>query len=302
MGRNVRLGAPTLIAFACPACREPLGDDLACAGCGARYAHEDGIPVLLAPEHGEEIKVRQASWFDDLDPEYEIERPAGTPPFHVWLLEEKFRRGTSELGEFMSGGTALSVCGGSGMDAEFLARARARPINVDLSVGAARRALERARRHGFELDSIVADAEALPFSDQSVDIAFVHDGLHHVQRPLAAIAEMARVASHAVSVNEPARATLTAAAVRAGLAQAREEPGNRVWRLSLDEVTEVLATRGFRIVRAERYAMLYRHRPGNLTHALSGPRLQPLAIRGLRALDPIGTRIGNKLTVQAVRE
>jgi SAM-dependent methyltransferase len=302
MGGDVRLGTSALIGFACPACREPLDDELVCSGCGARYRNENGIPVLIAPEHAEETKVRQAAWFDGLDPEYEIERPAGAPGFHAWLLEEKFRRATSELEGLLGGGTALAVCGGSGMDAEFLALAGAHTINADLSVGAAGRALERARRHGFALESIVADAEALPFPDRSVDVVFVHDGLHHVQRPLAALVEMARVARLAVSVNEPARAALTAAAVRARLAQEREEPGNRVWRLSLDEVRDVLEARGFRIVRAERYAMLYRHEPGPLATVLSRPRLQPLASRALCALDPIGARIGNKLTVQAVRE
>ena len=123
-----------------------------------------------------------------------------------------------------------------------------------------------------------------------------------MQRPLAAIVEMARVARRAVSVNEPARAALTAAAVRAGLALEREEPGNRVWRLSLGEVSSLLEARGFRVVQAERYAMVYRHRPGTVSRVLSGARAWPIASRALRVLDPIGARIGNKLTVQAVRE
>jgi len=302
MGGNVRLGAPPLIPFTCPACREPLDGELACGSCGARYGVEDGIPVLLYPEYAENGKAAQAAWFDHLDPEYEIERPSGTPPFHAWLLAERFRRGTSQLAGLLDGGTALAVCGGSGMDAEFLARAGARTINADLSVGAARRARERARRHGFELETVVADTEALPFPDESIDVVFVHDGLHHVQRPLAALVEMARVARRAVSVNEPARAALTAAAVRAGLALEREEPGNRVWRLSPGEVSSLLEARGFRVVQAERYAMLYRHRPGTVSRVLSGARAWPIASRALRVLDPIGARIGNKLTVQAVRE
>jgi len=301
MGGSLRLGAPALTGFACPACRVPL-DGLACAACGARYPLEDGIPILVAAGEPTAEQARQAAWFDDLDVEYETERPANTPSFHAWLLTEKFRRGTSELRGLLPGSTALAVCGGSGMDAEFLARAGARAISVDVSRGAALRARERARRHGVALTSIVADAEALPFADRSVDLVYVHDGLHHVERPLVALAEMARVARRAVSLNEPARAAATRVAVRTGLALEQEEAGNRVRRLTLDEVTGTLGVHGLGVVRAERYAMLYRHEPGRASRVLSRRRVRPLAVRTLRALDPIGARIGNKLTVQAVRE
>ena len=49
------------------------------------------------------------------------------------------------------------------MEAEFLARRGARVILADISLGAVERALERARRFGFELAGVVADAERLPF-------------------------------------------------------------------------------------------------------------------------------------------
>jgi SAM-dependent methyltransferase len=300
MGRSVHVGAQTLTGLVCPACRGSL-DDLACAGCGAQYAKDDGIAVLLA-EDVQHVKARQADWFDRLDAEYEIERPAGTPAFHAWLLAEKFRRGTGAIAELLPGSTALAICGGSGLDAEHLARAGASAITVDVSIGAAKRALERGRRHGVELTSIVADAEALPFADRGVDVVYVHDGLHHVDRPLLALAEMARVARKAVSVNEPARAAVTGAAVRAGLALEHEDAGNTVYRFSVDEVVETLEDAGFRILVAERYAMLYRHEAGPVTQLLSRPRLQPLAAGSVRTLDLLGGRLGNKLTVQAVRE
>jgi ubiquinone/menaquinone biosynthesis C-methylase UbiE/uncharacterized protein YbaR (Trm112 family) len=296
------VGAPPLTMLVCPACRDPLDERLACPSCGTRYGGDNGIPILLPPDEHDGSRERQAAWFDMLDPEYEIERPSGTPAFHAWLLEEKFRRGTSELGDLLDGGTALAVCGGSGMDAELLARAGARAFSADVSPGAARRASERARRHGVELVSLVADGMALPFADRSFDVVYVHDGLHHVDRPLAVLAEMARVARHAVSVNEPARAVATSAAIRMGLALEREAAGNRVRRLSVGDVTDVLRRRGFRILRAERYAMLYRHEAGPLSRALSGARTQPVATRAQGLLDLLGARVGNKLTVQAVRE
>jgi ubiquinone/menaquinone biosynthesis C-methylase UbiE len=44
----------------------------------------------------------------------------------------------------------------------------------------------------------VADAERLPFPDRSIDVVYVHDGLHHLARPEAGLAEMTRVARLAV--------------------------------------------------------------------------------------------------------
>jgi ubiquinone/menaquinone biosynthesis C-methylase UbiE len=147
----------------------------------------------------------------------------------------------------------------------------------------------------------VADAERLPFRDRSFDLVYVHDGLHHLERPEAALAEMTRVARRAVSVTEPARAAATALAMRLGMAQDQEEAGNRVRRLTLDEVVAGLRSHGFEVVAAERYAMLYRHEPGRPTRALSSRPLFALAKVGLTAFNLVGGRIGNKLTVQAVR-
>ena len=148
-------------------------------------------------------------------------------------------------------------------------QAGAEVIALDVSLGALRRASERKRRHGFELFAVVGDAARLPFRDASVDVVFVHDGLHHLDDPLAGLAEMARVARSAVCVSEPARAWITAVAVRAGLALEREEAGNRVGRLDAEAVEAELRKEGFRILESQRYGMYYRHEPGRLVRLLS---------------------------------
>jgi hypothetical protein len=113
---------------------------------------------------------------------------------------------------------------------------------------------------------------------------------------------MVRVARRAVSISEPADAFATRSAVRLGLADKREEAGNPVRRLSLDEITSALTERGFRPVRPHRYAMYYRHWPGSAMRILSSPVLLPLAKAGFGAVNRIVGRYGNKLAVQAVRE
>jgi SAM-dependent methyltransferase len=309
-GGDVRLDA-LLPLLRCPVCSGSLagGTTLDCTECGRSFPVVDGVPSLL-PESARSSegrpdahKHRQTEFFDEeASPEWEVARPHGSPAWHGWLLEEKFRRGTRWIAEEIRGRSALTVCGGSGMDAEFLARAGAGPVvSSDLSPGAAARAAVRAQRFGVELLPVIADVEHLPFADRSFDLVFVHDGLHHLEDPARGIREMARVARRAVSVNEPARAGATRAAVRVGLSVEHEEAGNRVARLTIGEVADALRVEGFDVAGAERYAMLYRHEPGAPTRLLSRRGLSALGRAGWHAGNAVIGRFGNKLTVQAVR-
>jgi len=307
--------------LACPACRSHLSwslDEATCEGCRKRYPIEDGIPVLIADRaaadhdeldhahshsHGtkDAHKARQAAHFDrETAAEFEITRPHGTAPLYGWLLREKFRRAVAPLGKRLDGTTALVVCGGSGMDGEFLHERGAAVITSDISLGAARRARERARRGGFPLLSIVADIEGLPLGDASVDLVYVHDGLHHLEHPEEGIAEMARVGG-VVSITEPARAAGTQFAVKLGLALQKEESGNVVVRLRPQDVSAELGTLGFRTLGRGRYLMYYRHEPGRFFGLLSRPGFFLLARTSWHVGNAVVGRFGNKMTVVAER-
>jgi ubiquinone/menaquinone biosynthesis C-methylase UbiE/uncharacterized protein YbaR (Trm112 family) len=306
-----------LDSLACPVCRGRLAEleetaTFACTGCGIPFPSHEDIPILLPPtvrptdeDTGGPLshKERQIAFFDqDSRDDFGITRPRGAPELYGWLLEEKFRRSILGLERLLPGSTALAICGGSGVDAEFLARRGAHVILSDISLGVVLQARERARRYGLELDLVVADAEALPFADASLDLVYVHDGLHHLEQPAVGLAEMARVARRAVSISEPANAFATNAAVRLGLADKQEEAGNPVQRLGLQEITSELATRGFRPIAPQRYAMYYRHWPGWAMQTLSKPALLPIAKASFRAVNRLLGRYGNKLAVQALRE
>jgi ubiquinone/menaquinone biosynthesis C-methylase UbiE/uncharacterized protein YbaR (Trm112 family) len=288
----------------CPVCRGDLAWSALegrCQGCGAAYRVVDGIPVLTSEDAGVHTQS-QAAWFDDeANPEWEIRRPLGAPAFHEFLLREKFRRGTSGVRPILPGATALVVCGGSGMDAGFLSEAGARVISSDISLGAAKRAVERRSLHGLFFDVVVADVERLPFPDQSMDVVYVHDGLHHLERPLQGLREMARVARVAVCVTEPAQALLTKAAVRLGIAEEEEAAGNRVGRLTLAEIKAVLSDYGYSIRVASRYGMYYTHEPGRPARFLSSRGALPVSKAVLRGANLVGGRFGNKLAVVATR-
>ena len=309
----------------CPGCLSDLREGhgkMACVACGLTYLVQDGIPVFVGPglvDHDELVheaghhergdrtkddlhKADQAAYFDRAAlADFEIERPEGTPLFYQFLLTEKFRRGVQPLGARLDGWTALTVCGGSGMDAEFLAKAGASVISSDISLGAARRTRERARRHGISIVSIVADIEHLPFRNRSIDLVYVHDGLHHLANPEIGLSEMARVAARGMSITEPARAATTKLAVRLGIAQSREESGNLVARLDPAAVEMRLEEAGFSVVRSQRYAMYYRHHPGGVFALLSRPWLIAVVTAGWRAANLVLGPIGNKVAIVAVR-
>ena len=64
-----------------------------------------------------------------------------------FLLRQKFRRAVGPIGPHLVGASALTVCGGSGMDAEYFARMGAQVTSSDLSQGAAIRAKVRSERY-----------------------------------------------------------------------------------------------------------------------------------------------------------
>jgi uncharacterized protein YbaR (Trm112 family) len=300
----------------CPLCRGPLGwshDHGDCRVCGARYDIVDGIPILLPDKslgvHDEldhslrtAHKHEQSNYFDrQLATEFEIARPHGTPPLYQWLIAEKFRRSMVGIHPLTVGTVVLAVCAGSGMDAEYLARGGASVVASDISLGAARRCLERACRQGLDITPIVADVERLPFPDRSIELVYVHDGLHHLQDPHIGLAEMARVAAGALSMTEPAAASLTKLAIGLGIAQEREEAGNRVARLRIADATRILAINGLRTVSASRYLMYYPHQPGRIFRFLSAHPMLSAAKLGFAISNRLLGRLGNKLSVQAVR-
>jgi hypothetical protein len=202
----------------------------------------------------ENQKTRQIEYYADIEsPEVEITRPRCYPRPVQFLLDFKLRSVTQMLNGVGSGEQVLVACCGSGMDAEFLARERdMQVVGLDLSYEALLRAKERAKRYDVGYHLVVGDVEHLPFKNESFDLAFVHDGLHHLPDAYLGVREMLRMASRAVLVAEPADAPLTRLAVKLGLSGKYEEAGNYVYRLDQERLAAVFAKEG-----ADRWA--FRH-------------------------------------------
>jgi SAM-dependent methyltransferase len=250
-----------------------------------------------------ESNGRQRHFYDEeCDPEFEIERPHGCGRVYDFLIERKFQDGMRMLATALGGRSVLEVCAGSGMMAEKFVRAGAAVTATDFSPAAMARARERARRHRFRLQLMAADAERLPCRDRSFDIVAVHDGLHHLEHPERAIAEMARVAREAVLIMDPAEAALTRLAVRAGVAEDVEKAGNQVRRLNPERVATVLRGSGFGEIHYRRRLMYYPHRPWEwlrwFDHPISFAAFRAVYAGGNLALG----RWGNKLALTARRK
>lgn len=248
-------------------------------------------------------KHGQADHYDHIGtPEFETHRPHREGRFYQFLMRYKFQTAIRLLPWPLEGRTVLSLCCGSGMDAEMLERSGAHVVALDISHGALLRARDRARAYGLSYHLVRGDAEHLPFRTGSVDVSFVHDGLHHLPKPERAVGEMARVASAGVVITEPADAALTRLCIAVGLVPELEDSGNEVMRFEASRLARVFGQLGFGRVRAARYLVKYGHPPAAWWGIFNHPLLFRLARSGFLfvGVDLLG-RYGNKLSVAAVR-
>ena len=103
--------------------------------------------------------------------------------------EEASRRDWRPLVEWClpdAGDSALDVAAGPGMLSAALLGSVRRAVALDASAGLLAHAPE-------VVETIVGDASDLPFADGSFDIVTCVNGLHHLDHPELALAEMARV-------------------------------------------------------------------------------------------------------------
>ncbi|GAA1486993.1 demethylmenaquinone methyltransferase [Brachybacterium fresconis] len=85
--------------------------------------------------------------------------------------------------------TVLDLAAGTGTSSTAIARVGARVVAADFSLGM----MAEGRRRGAPVPFIGADAQHLPFADDSFGAAVISFGLRNVHSPRTALAEMMRV-------------------------------------------------------------------------------------------------------------
>lgn len=91
--------------------------------------------------------------------------------------------------ELTPGDTVLDLAAGTGTSSAAIARAGARVVAADFSLGM----MTEGRRRGAPVPFVGADAQHLPFQDDSFDAAVISFGLRNVHYPRQGLSEMTRV-------------------------------------------------------------------------------------------------------------
>lgn len=91
--------------------------------------------------------------------------------------------------ELAPGQTVLDLAAGTGTSSAAIARAGARVVAADFSLGM----MTEGRRRGALVPFVGADAQHLPFQDDSFDAAVISFGLRNVHDPRRGLQEMTRV-------------------------------------------------------------------------------------------------------------
>lgn len=107
-------------------------------------------------------------------------------------------------------GRTLEVGSGTGFFLLNLAQAGivTAPVCTDISPGMVANCVENGRRLGLEVDGRVADAESLPFDDESFDLVIGHAVVHHLPDVGQSFKEMLRIlkpGGRLVIAGEPTR-------------------------------------------------------------------------------------------------
>ena len=156
-----------------------------------------------------QAEVRE--WWDRNPMSYDVDDPIRHVPgsreyfreldsrvFHPRVLRLTARRNGKPFSLFVDFGSlpgkdVLEVGCGSGFAVQLFAEAGANVTAVDLTPWAV--ATTRARLEAFGLDATVleADAERLPFDDESFDLVFSWGVIHHTTEMEAALRELVRV-------------------------------------------------------------------------------------------------------------
>jgi SAM-dependent methyltransferase len=245
----------------------------------------------------------QREYFDSgLDPEFEIERPEAGGRFYNYVLRTKFRHAFQRLAVGTGAGAVLDACCGSGVLSEYMAqRTKQLVVGFDFSLGAVRRACERARRRGYSFVGIVGDADAPPFRRRAFSVVAIHDALHHLDDPLGTLERLAELTRDTLVVMEPCVSWITRIGVLVGISVDVEEAGNPVRRLTPEPLAAVVLKAGFSSAEVHRYLLYYPHQPGHMYRLLDRWPLYDFGRTAARVGYLVGSLGGNKLQLFARR-
>jgi SAM-dependent methyltransferase len=174
----------------------------------------DGYPaaggVARRPAGDEESARANRRWWDAAAPAYLAEHGTDLGDADFLWCPEGLREADAHLLGDVAGRRVLEIGCGSAPCARWLRRAGADVVAFDISAGMLSRAAELNRSTGIGVPLLQADAGALPFADDSIDVACsAFGGLPFVADVEGALTEIRRVlrpgGRFVASVNHPMR-------------------------------------------------------------------------------------------------
>jgi SAM-dependent methyltransferase len=174
----------------------------------------DGYPaaggVARRPAGDEESARANRRWWDAAAPAYLAEHGTDLGDADFLWCPEGLREADAHLLGEVAGRRVLEIGCGSAPCARWLRRAGADVVAFDISAGMLSRAAELNRSTGIGVPLLQADAGALPFADDSIDVACsAFGGLPFVADVEGALTEIRRVlrpgGRFVASVNHPMR-------------------------------------------------------------------------------------------------
>ncbi|MFA6098456.1 MAG: class I SAM-dependent methyltransferase [Patescibacteria group bacterium] len=174
----------------CPNCCQKLKIDenlLHCLNCQAEYNNNDGILDLLTKNESKFRKIEQNFW------DYKYKNvTADFSDNRTFYFHDHFRRPLINL---PNGSLILELGCGTRADSMEIAKSGKVSIATDISIQALRNARDLAGKYGVlnRMKFILAEAEKLPFADNSFDGAMMAASFHHLENPAIGLQEMKRV-------------------------------------------------------------------------------------------------------------
>ena len=120
-------------------------------------------------------------------------------PVVRFVLRRFFARIGAMLAETAPASVLDAGCGEGELERRGLVPSGARLVSLDLR----HEPLDYLRRHSSQRDLVCASLHAIPLPDRSIDSVLCLEVLEHLAEPAAALAELARVARHALILSVP---------------------------------------------------------------------------------------------------
>jgi LSD1 subclass zinc finger protein len=190
----------------CPSCRGPLSppkaNEYKCTSCDVEHISQDGVPVFLRwdskiiADEADRAEFWNTGWEKRNAHLLSKDRDAILKErldYQDYLLKEGYPSVTDLSPDDLKDKLFLNIGCGGGYEGLLFAGYGTRYIGVDFSHNAASFTKKLIDKAGFNGTTFQAEAEALPFQNDSVDFVYSSGVLHHTPNTEQALKEVYRV-------------------------------------------------------------------------------------------------------------